>query len=113
MPRGGYRVGSGRPKGARTKFRQPLTDSGQGIRMGRDLLPLDYLLALIADETIDPLRRDRAAIAALPFCHSKPAESYQPLGKKAQAEIDAMNAGRDSEWSGPWGNDLEFNGGGG
>jgi hypothetical protein len=81
--------------------------------MGRQLLPLDYLLALVADETIDPQRRDRAAIAALPFCHSKPAEDYQPLGKKAQAEIHAMNAGRDSEWSGPWGNDLQFNGRGG
>ena|ERR1700760_78526 len=110
MSRGGYRVGSGRPKGARTKFRQPLTTTGRRIRMGRQLLPLEYLLALVADETIDPQRRDRAAIAALPYCHGKPAESYQPLGKKAQAKIDAMNAGRDSEWSGPWGNDLEFNG---
>jgi hypothetical protein len=78
--------------------------------MGRQLLPLDYLLALVADETIDPNRRDRAAIAALPFCHSRPAERFQPLGKKVQAETDAMNAGRDSEWSGPWGNDLQFDG---
>ena len=113
MPRGGYRVGSGRPKGARTKSRQPLTTAGRRIRMGRQLLPLEYLLALVADEAIDPQCRDRAAIAALPFCHSRPVERFQPLGKKAQAEIDAMNAGKDSEWSGPWGNDLEFNGRGG
>ena len=77
--------------------------------MGTQLLPLDYLLALVADETIDPQRRDRAAIAALPFCHSKPAERFQPMGKKAQAEIDAVNAGKDSDWIGPWGNDLELN----
>lgn len=109
MPRGGYRVGSGRPKGARTKFRQPPRDTGRRIRMDRQLLPLDYLLALVADETIDPQRRDRAAIAALPFCHAKPAEGFQRLGKKAQAVIDAANAGENSEWIGPWGNDLEPN----
>jgi hypothetical protein len=77
--------------------------------MGTQLLPLDYLLALIADETIDPQRRDRAAIAALPFCHSRPAERFQPLGKKAQAELNALNAGQGSDWIGPWGNDLEPN----
>jgi len=78
--------------------------------MGRQLLPLDYLLALVADENLDPIRRDRAAIAALPFCHAKAAEGFQRLGKKAQAEINAMNAGRDSDWIGPWGNDLEPHG---
>jgi hypothetical protein len=63
-------------------------------------MPLDWLLHVINDETADPRRRDRAAAAAAPFVHAKPA----PAGKKTRAAAEAKRAGAGTEWAG----DLDY-----
>jgi hypothetical protein len=66
--------------------------------MGARRLPLDYLLDVMNDASAPPERRDKAAAVALPFCHSRPAEGFLPLGKKEQAQADAQTAGVGSDW---------------
>ena len=86
MARGGYRPGAGRPRGGAT------------LRLGREARraadPLAYLLGVLADEAADPARRDRAAIALLPYLHAR----AQPLGAKAAAAAAAQTAERGTEW---------------
>lgn len=50
--------------------------------------PLEHLLHVMRDPSQPDARRDRAAIAAAPYCHVKPGE----LGKKQQAEQAAKEA---------------------
>ena len=50
--------------------------------------PLEYLVDLYNDPTVDPHRRDRACIACLPYLHRNLAK----VGKKEQAE-KAAHAG--------------------
>ena len=58
------------------------------------MTPLEYLLAVLNDPEADPIRRDRAAIAAAPFCHPKAA----PMTKRERQEMEAMTAERDTFW---------------
>jgi phage terminase small subunit len=81
---------------ARPRLSQPMLTEAQ--RMG--LLPLDYMLAVIRDPTIDAARRDRLAIAAAPYCHRRLAEKTQ----KAAAAEAAEAAGSDDAWAG----DLDY-----
>lgn len=67
MPRGGYRPGAGRPKGAKTGERREIQATAH--RLG--LTPLEYMLAVMRDETQDTDRRLRMACAAAPFVHPK------------------------------------------
>lgn len=39
--------------------------------MSTGVLPLDYLLSVMRDESLDPERRDKAANAAAPYLHAK------------------------------------------
>jgi hypothetical protein len=97
MPRGGYRPGAGRPKGsgkATTSAKVPAEVKREA--RGARLTPLDYMLAVMNDDDVDPMRRDRMAIAAAPFVHAKPGDA--PQGKKAAAEEAAQTAGQGSEW---------------
>jgi len=90
----GYRPGAGRPKssnwgGARPGAGRPrksaiieqiIADAPVSVRhraKRTGKLPLEYMLAVMNDETADPRRRARMAIAALPFFHTR-------IGKKAQ-----------------------------
>ena len=50
--------------------------------------PLEYMLAVMNDPTADKERRDRMALAAAPFLHSKVGES----GKKQQRSAAAKTA---------------------
>jgi hypothetical protein len=68
MPRGGFRIGAGRPKGSRNKLREEV--SSESRRLG--VSPLQYLLGVVNDPTASPSRRDRAAIAAARLCHPEP-----------------------------------------
>jgi hypothetical protein len=43
-------------------------------------------------------RRDKLAMAALPYCHAK-IERPAKLGKKEALELAAEEAGTDSEWA--------------
>lgn len=66
MPRGGARPGAGRPKGAKNKttlLREAAAKFG--------IVPLDYLLSIMVDESQPYELRLYAAKAALPYCHPK------------------------------------------
>jgi hypothetical protein len=67
MARGGVRPGSGRPLGAATKRTREIAD--QAAASG--LLPLEYMLNILRDPTIDNERRDWAAEKAAPYLHPK------------------------------------------
>jgi hypothetical protein len=67
------------------------------------MLPLDYLLMVINDETTAPDRRDRLAIAACPYCHPRLIEP-EKVTKKDRQEVAAETAGRGT----PWAEDIEF-----
>jgi hypothetical protein len=94
MPRGGARIGAGRPSGSRTVNTNPR--EGDAARVGSDLLPIDYLLGVMRDPKADPVRRDRCASALLPYLHPRQAEAY--VGRKGQIERTALTAGRGTAW---------------
>jgi hypothetical protein len=93
--RGGYRVGAGRPKGAKNRSKGPPQIGLPHVPGGR--LPLAYMLAVMNDEQADPERRDKMAIAAASFCHPRAV-----AGKKTRAAEAAETAGEGTDW----GNDL-------
>lgn len=66
MPRGGARPGAGRPKGAKNKATL-LREAA--VKFG--IVPLDYLLSVMVDESQPDELRLAAAKAALPYCHSR------------------------------------------
>lgn len=75
MPKTGYRPNAGRPKGSKTIKAEKLSLSAAQIRALASLpgpSPLDFMLAVMRDETEDEQLRDRMAIAAAPYCHGKP-----------------------------------------
>ncbi|MFN6953777.1 MAG: hypothetical protein ACK4PG_03165 [Acetobacteraceae bacterium] len=87
MSRGGFRPGSGRPKGSKTaRLPRPGTTAAGAS-------PLAYLLAVMRDEAQPVEVRMRAAGLALPYCHAKPA-----AGAKAQREAEALTAVRGTDW---------------
>lgn len=94
MARGGYRVGAGRPKGAKSpRQRIPREDRADAVKTTAErlnLTPLEYMLGVMNDPEADVGRRDRMAVAAAPFEHPRAAEA-QP-GKKEQAEDAAKEA---------------------
>ncbi|HEX6991915.1 MAG TPA: hypothetical protein VF151_08510 [Gemmatimonadales bacterium] len=57
--------------------------------------PLDYMLAVMNDETAERERRDRMAIAAAPYVHPRKADAP---GKKQEAEAAAKTAERGTNW---------------
>jgi len=66
VPRGGPRPNSGRPKGAKTKLTEQAI-----LKAGEGLLPLDYMLSLLRDESLDTAQRFEAAKAAAPYVHAR------------------------------------------
>jgi hypothetical protein len=68
MPRGGRRAGSGRKKGSRNKrvfkaVADTIAASGR--------TPLAYMLQVMEDVSVDPVRRDEMARAAAVYCHPR------------------------------------------
>jgi len=114
MPRGGYRPNAGRPPGSMDRGPR----KGTATRFEGKLEPLDYLKQVMRDPDATPLRRDRAAIALMPYCHARPVEAY--MGKKEQLQRAAEAVGGPgSQWEGlvdqhkspkldptDWGSDL-------
>lgn len=89
--RGGYRPGAGRPKGAQTSPNCVL----EALPAEHD--PLAYLLSVMRDPQADLARRDRAAIAALPYVHPRPSAPTKAEQKRddlaaEQAQLDAWAA---------------------
>lgn len=60
-----------------------------------ELSPLQYLVNLVNDESADPARRDRAAIAACPYLHPRP----MATGKKVREIEAARDAGGGTLWA--------------
>jgi hypothetical protein len=88
---------SGSKPGERRGGRQPGTPNKKtalvhaafdAATSNADLLPLDFLLGVMRDSSISPDWRIKAAQAALPFVHSKPARSpvTDPAGSAKQVE---------------------------
>jgi phage terminase small subunit len=108
MGRGGYRPGSGPQKGTKYKPRAgKAAKASESARKPREkkptipqdiqddaadanMTPMDYMLMVIRDKKIDPVRRDRMAIAAAPFCHPRKGEGQ---GKKEEKSDRAAKAG--------------------
>jgi hypothetical protein len=93
MARGGYRPGAGRPN--KSGKVQPQEAQKSDIPDGEpgpmeDLAPLDYMLKIMNDPAIDKARRDKMAIAAAPFMHSRKGEG---AGKKEEKSDRAKTAG--------------------
>jgi hypothetical protein len=65
-PRGLPKTG-GRQKGVANKRTREIADAA--IREG--LTPLEYMLAVLRDESADPERRDEMAKAAAPYIHPR------------------------------------------
>lgn len=65
--------------------------------------PLEYLLAVMNSPSIEPERRDKAAIAAAPYMHERADSKGKKLGKKEQQKEAAATAlaGRFSTGSTP------------
>jgi hypothetical protein len=68
--RGGARPGAGRPPNKPT-FELP----EQRATYAAATTPLAFLLATMRDPLADPKRRDKAAVAAAPYCHPRKASS--------------------------------------
>jgi hypothetical protein len=64
--------------------------------------PLAYLLEVINDAEATPSRRDRLALAALPYCHHR--VEGRRVSKKQQTEASAKRAVTGGSVA--WGNDL-------
>ncbi len=105
MSKGGYRVGSGRPPGSKDSYPRgkprpraadAAANASDGTNDARE--PLDYLLAVMADPNVDPVRRDRCAIALLPFRHQRIGD--QPVGKK-ERELEAAHAAATGKFKTP------------
>lgn len=104
MARGGYRPGAGRPRkdGASSKGaapRETVKTIPPDIRQVADSLkmsPLDYMLAVMNCEEVDPVRRDRMAVAAAPYVHIRASDERQATRKEerqsnAEAKMTAEN----------------------
>ncbi len=67
MSHGGKREGAGRKIGSVSKLdREARAKAQEG-----GLMPLEYLLSVMRDETQDPATRRDAAKAAAPYCHAR------------------------------------------
>ena len=88
MPRGGARPGAGRPKGTKRKPRA----AELGAPYADAHSPIEYLLELMRDPGAAAQRRDRAAVALLPYCHTRPAEELP--GKRQRQALAAQAAAR-------------------
>ena len=88
MARGGYRPGAGRPRKSKAGDQKPVEAKAPESKVdGEKRTPLEYMLHVMNSEDIDEARRDRMAIAAAPYVHSKQADAG--TGKKEQRQKGA------------------------
>ena len=98
MAKGGYRPGAGRPKGSLNRDKRP----EKKVEAPAPVVdtPLDYMIAVMNDLKADDARRDRMAIAAAPYVHSRAADAAP--GKKEQKQAAAEDiAGKFAPRNGP------------
>jgi hypothetical protein len=82
-PRGLPKTG-GRQKGVANKRTREIADAA--VREG--LTPLEYMLAVLRDESVEPDRRDRMAAAAAPYIH--PRLSSTQIGATIKRDITEL-----------------------
>jgi hypothetical protein len=71
----------------RKKYETPLDLKGKN----ENLLPLDYMLTILRDESQPPERRDRMAYLCAPYIHTKPTEKTgKKLEQKERAKVAAV-----------------------
>ena len=95
MPRGGFRVGAGRPKGSKGKTKKTICTIVQKTEPttagAENQTPLSYMLSVMNDPRADKELRARMAIAAAPYIHARAGES---AGKKQDKTDKAKAAGK-------------------
>jgi len=101
MARGGARPGAGRPRKGSLESTKPVPPDIKQAARSAKVTPLEYMLAVMNDETAEAARRDRMAMAAAPYVHRRAAD--EPIGKKERQLAEAEAAGVNSEW----GDDLK------
>jgi len=84
MPRGGYRPGAGRPKGARNRRTLMLEEGNRRASEG-GMEPLEYLPSVMRDEREPVGVRLDAARAAAPFCHPRLVAQHITHGSAGQS----------------------------
>ena len=104
MARGGYRPGAGRRPNATLREDKIIPEDITRAAARSGMTPLEYMLRVMRNPEADQARRDRMAVAAAPFCHSRVADNR--ISKKDAQEAAAKTAG-DEDWDG----DLTFDGG--
>ena len=67
MSHGGYRAGAGRKAGSTNRFSKDLLEKA----MKEGVLPVDYMLDVMRDESMDARTRLDAAKAAAPYVHHR------------------------------------------
>jgi hypothetical protein len=97
--RGGYKPGGGRPRGPKCSAADIAREA---IKAGQT--PLEYMLAVMRDTEADPVRRDRMAMAAAPFCHVR--ADAEAEGKKAKRQASAEAAASEGKFAAPAGPKL-------
>ena len=85
MARGGFRLGAGRPKGAKNRHTLLQEEASKQAAKG-GIAPLEFLLAIMRDENEPTGVRMAAAKAALPFCHPKLSASHVTEDEKPSHE---------------------------
>ena len=97
MPSGGFRSGTGRPKGAvgikKKTEAEKAKEAEKRIKEAAEMTgisPLEYMLRIMRDPEIEPNRRDRMALAAASFMHNRVGET----GKKVSKEEKAREVGQ-------------------
>ena len=68
---GGKREGAGRPKGVRNKITEAILSNAAASGE----LPLEHMLRVMRDPTVDDDRRDKMAVAAAPYLHPRKSET--------------------------------------
>jgi phage terminase small subunit len=97
VARGGARPGAGRPRKLKTVAAEGSFALPSRQRQNADELPLEYMLRIMRDPTVDPARRDKMAALAAPFCHPRIYDNR--FGKRDAALEEAHKAAEDSEWA--------------
>jgi phage terminase small subunit len=87
-PRGEKKVVTAKQgkKGEKPEIPQDILDDAKAANM----TPLDYMLMVMRDEKVESERRDRMAVSAAPYVHSRKGEG---LGKKQEKDDKAKAAG--------------------
>ena len=88
-PRGLPKTG-GRQKGIANKRTRDIADAA----MAQGLTPLEYMLNVLRDETVEPERRDEMAKAAAPYLHPRLAaiEAKLSVAVDHEAALDQLEA---------------------